>query len=172
MPQMSLERELAGKGQGEAQRLHSSVETPTAGNGPGYSGTGSLMEAVVERGNLLAALRRVKQNKGSPGVDGMSVGELETYLRNNWVATRERLLLGHYAPMPVRRMEIPKSGGGMRELGIPTVLDRFIQQAILQVLQPILDPTFSRNSYGFRPGKSAHQAVGTARNLVAGGKRF
>jgi group II intron reverse transcriptase/maturase len=133
---------------------------------------GSSMEAVVERGNLLAALKRVRQNKGSPGVDGMTVGELAAYLRETWVATRERLLLGHYAPMPVRRVEIPKSGGGMRELGIPTVLDRFIQQALLQVLQPLLDPTFSRNSYGFRPGKSAHQAVVAARNLVASGKRF
>ena len=172
MPQMSPQRELAGKGQGETRSLSGSAETPTAGNGPGRSGMGSLMEAVVERGNLLAALRRVKQNKGSPGVDGMTVGELAAYLRENWVATRERLLLGHYAPMTVRRVEIPKSGGGMRELGIPTVLDRFIQQAMLQVLQPILDPTFSQNSYGFRPGKSAHQAVVAARNLVAGGKRY
>ena len=127
MPQMSPQRELAGKGEGEAQSLAGSVETPTAGNGPGYSGTESLMEAVVERGNLLAALRRVKQNKGGPGVDGMTAGELDAYLRENWVATRERLLLGHYAPMTVRRVEIPKSGGGMRELGIPTALDRFIQ---------------------------------------------
>jgi RNA-directed DNA polymerase len=105
-------------------------------------------------------------------VDGMTVGELAAYLRENWVATRERLLLGHYAPMPVKRVEIPKSGGGMRELGIPTVLDRFIQQALLQVLQPLLDPTFSRNSYGFRPGRSAHQALVAARNLVASGKRY
>lgn len=172
MPQMSLQRELAGKGQGETRSLSASVETPTAGTGPERSGTGQLMEAVVERGNLLAALKRVRQNKGSPGVDGMTVGELAAYLRNNWVATRERLLQGHYAPMPVKRVEIPKSGGGMRELGIPTVLDRFIQQALLQVLQPILDPTFSRNSYGFRPGKSAHQALVAARNLVQGGKRF
>jgi len=130
------------------------------------------MEAVVERGNLLAARKRVRQNNGSPGVDGMTVRELDPYLRENWVATRERLLLGHYAPMPVRRVEIPKSGGGVRELGIPTVLDRFIQQAILQVLQPLLDPSFSQNSYGFRPGRSAHQAVVAARNLVAGGNRF
>lgn len=150
----------------------SSVETPTAGIGPERSGTESLMEAVVERGNLLAALKRVKQNKGSPGVDGMTVGELDAFLRKNWVATRERLLTGHYAPMTVRRVEIPKSGGGMRELGIPTVLDRFIQQALLQVLQPLLDPAFSQNSYGFRPGKSAHQALVAARNLVAEGKRF
>jgi RNA-directed DNA polymerase len=169
---MSLEGELAGKGQGEAQNLPGSVEASMAGNGPERSGTRSLMEAVVERGNLLAALKRVRQNKGSPGVDGMTVEELAAYLRENWVATRERLLKGHYAPMTVRRVEIPKSGGGMRELGIPTVLDRFIQQALLQVLQPLLDPTFSRNSYGFRPGRSAHQALAVARNLVASGKRF
>jgi group II intron reverse transcriptase/maturase len=172
MPQMSPKRELTGKGQGKAQNLPGSAETPTAGNGAEHLGTESLMEAVVERGNLLAALKRVKQNKGSPGVDGMTVGELDAYLRENWVATRERLLTGHYAPMTVRRVEIPKSGGGMRELGIPTVLDRFIQQALLQVLQPILDPTFSRNSYGFRPGRSAHQAVMAARNRVQSGKRF
>ena len=172
MPQMSPKREFAGKGPGETQGLSGSVETSTAGNGNVHSGTESLMEAVVERGNLLAALRRVKQNKGSPGIDGMTVGELETYLRENWVATRERLLLGHYAPMPVRRVEIPKSGGGVRELGIPTVLDRFIQQAILQVLQGFLDPTFSPHSYGFRPGRSAHQAILAAHDLVKRGKRF
>ena len=172
MPQMSPQRELAGKGQGKTRGASGSVETPTAGNGPGYSGTESLMDAMLERGNLLTALKRVKQNKGSPGVDGMTVGELDAYLRETWVATRERLLLGHYAPMPVRRVEIPKSGGGVRELGIPTVLDRFIQQAMLQVLQPLLDPTFSQNSYGFRPGRSAHQALVAARSLVESGKRF
>lgn len=172
MPQMSPKRELAGKRPGEAQGPTRSVETPTAGNGPGHLGWESLMKATVSRGNLLAALKRVKQNKGSPGVDGMTVGELDAHLRETWVATRERLLLGCYAPMPVRRVEIPKSGGGMRELGIPTVLDRFIQQALLQVLQPLLDPTFSQNSYGFRPGRSAHQALVAARNLVAQGRRF
>ena len=111
MPQMSPQRELAGKGQGDAQSLPGSVETPTAGNGPERSGMGSLMEAVVERGNLFAALKRVRQNKGSPGVDGMTVGELAAYLRETWVATRERLLLGHYAPMPVRRVEITQEWG-------------------------------------------------------------
>lgn len=160
------------KRQGEAQTSPDSVETPKAGAGLRQSGMEPLMEAVVERGNLLAALKRVRQNKGSPGMDGMTVGELHAYLCENWVATRERLLTGHYAPMPVRRVEIPKSGGGVRELGIPTVLDRFIQQALLQVLQPLLDPTFSRNSYGFRPGRSAHQALVAARKQVESGKRF
>lgn len=172
MPQTSLNRELAGNGPGEPQVSPDSVETPMAGNGKRHSGNKLLLEAVVERGNLLAALKRVRQNKGSPGVNKMAVGDLESYLRENWVATREQLLLGHYAPTPVKRVEIPKSGGGMREFGIPTVLDRFVQQAILQILQPILDPTFSRNSYGFRPGKSAHQALVSARKLVTGGKHF
>lgn len=150
----------------------SSVETPTAETGTGRSGAGAQMEAVVLRGNLLSALRRVKQNKGGPGVDGMTVGEIDGYLREHWVAIRERLLSGSYEPSPVKRVEIPKSGGGVRELGIPTVLDRFIQQAILQVLQPQFDPTFSPSSYGFRPGRSAHQAILEARDLVSRGKRF
>lgn len=102
----------------------------------------------------------------------MTVGELNAYLREHWVAIREQLLLGRYEPKPVKRVSIPKSGGGVRELGIPTVLDRFIQQAILQVLSPLFDPTFSKSNYGFRPGKSAHQAVLAARDFVAGGRRF
>jgi RNA-directed DNA polymerase len=129
------------------------------------------MEAVLERVSLLSALRRVKQNGGSPGVDGMTVRELEAHLRERWVAIRERLLSGTYRPSPVKRVEIPKSGGGVREIGIPTVLDRFIQQAILQVLQPQFDPTFSPSSFGFRPGRSAHQAVLAARDLVSQGRR-
>ena len=114
------------------------------------------MEEVVGRANLVGALKRVRQNKGSPGIDGMSVEELPEYLRRHWGEIRQRLLAGTYQPKPVRRQEIPKSGGGVRELGIPTVLDRFIQQAILQVLQPRFDPTFSRHSHGFRPGRSEH----------------
>lgn len=174
---MSSKRELSGGGQGEARSPSGSVETPMAGTGNARWGAEALMEAgsltrVVERGNLLSALRRVKQNKGGPGVDGMTVGEIEAYLREHWVAIRERLLSGSYRPSPVKRVEIPKSGGGVRELGIPTVLDRFIQQAILQVLQPQFDPTFSRSSYGFRPGRSAHQAILAARDLVSRGKRF
>jgi len=117
------------------------------------------MERVVERGNLKAALQRVKQNKGSPGVDGMTVQDLPRYLAENWIAIRAQLLAGSYQPRPVREQEIPKGNGGVRKLGIPTVLDRFIQQAILQVLQPRFDPTFSSHSHGFRPGRRAHDAV-------------
>jgi group II intron reverse transcriptase/maturase len=130
------------------------------------------MEEVVEPRNLRAALKRVKKNKGSPGVDGMSVEELSDFLREHWEVIREQLLTGRYQPMAVRRKEIPKSGGGKRELGIPTVLDRFIQQALLQVLQPRFDPSFSTHSYGFRPGKSAHQATRAARSYVQQGRRI
>jgi len=172
MPQMSCKRELTEEDKGEAQSHSGSVETPTAGSGIGHSGGEASMEAVVARDNLFKAFHRVKQNKGSPGVDGMTVGELDAYLREHWVAIREQLLMGCYQPSPVKRANIPKSSGGMRELGIPTVLDRFIQHAVLQVLGPLFDPTFSNSNYGFRPGKSAHQAVLAARDLVAGGRRF
>jgi len=130
------------------------------------------MERVVERGNLLAALRRVRGNKGSAGIDGMTVDELPDYLRENWQRILSELLGGSYRPSAVRRVEIPKSGGGVRLLGIPTVLDRFIQQAILQVLQPIFDPTFSNHSYGFRPGRRAHDAVCQAQRYVQSGRRW
>jgi len=133
---------------------------------------GSLMEAVCERDNLKKALRRVKANKGSPGVDGMTVEQLPDYLRMHWPQHREELLHGTYAPSPVRRVEIPKPNGGVRKLGVPTALDRFVQQAVLQVLQPIFDPTFSDHSYGFRPGRSAHQAVAAAQGHLASGYRW
>jgi group II intron reverse transcriptase/maturase len=113
----------------------------------------------------------VKQNKGSPGVDGMTVQELPEYLAEHWDEIRERLLAGTYQPKPVKRREIPKSGGGVRELGIPTVLDRFVQQAILQVLQPRFDPTFSEHSHGFRPGRRAHDAVCEAQRYIQEGRR-
>jgi group II intron reverse transcriptase/maturase len=129
------------------------------------------MEQVVERSNAKAALKRVRQNKGGSGVDGMTVDELPAYLVERWEAIRAQLLDGTYQPKPVRRQEIPKSGGGVRELGIPCVLDRFIQQAILQVLQPTFDPTFSKHSYGFRPGRSAHQAVCEAQKYIQEGRR-
>jgi RNA-directed DNA polymerase len=135
--------------------------------------TEGLMEEVCERENCQQALRRVKANKGSPGVDGMSVGELADYLKQHWPAIREQLLSGTYRPQPVRRVEIDKpDGGGVRKLGVPTVLDRFIQQAVLQVLQRRWDRTFSDHSYGFRPGRSAHQAVARAQQYVAEGFRF
>jgi RNA-directed DNA polymerase len=127
------------------------------------------MERVVERENLLAALRRVKRNGGSPGIDGMAVEELPGYLREQWPQIREALLAGTYRPQPVKRVEIPKPGGGVRKLGIPTVLDRFIQQAILQALQPEWDHTFSDGSYGFRPGRSAHQAIAQAQRYLGEG---
>jgi RNA-directed DNA polymerase len=129
------------------------------------------MERVVERGNAKAALKRVRQNKGSPGVDGMTVDELPKYLAENWEAIRAQLLAGSYQPKPVREVEIPKNGGGVRKLGIPTALDRFLQQSILQVLQPMFDPTFSQHSHGFRPGRSAHDAVCEAQRYIQGGKR-
>src|SRR5580700_7572320 len=134
--------------------------------------TNSLMEAVCERENLKKALRRVKANKGSPGVDGMTVEQLPDYLRVHWPQHRDELLRGAYKPSPVKRVEIPKPDGGVRKLGVPTALDRFIQQAVLQVLQPIFDPTFSDHSYGFRPGRSAHQAVAAAQKHLAAGYRY
>src|SRR5258708_4457038 len=132
--------------------------------------TNRLMEEVCERENLKEALRRVKANKGSAGVDGMTVDEIPGYLKQHWPAIREQLLSGTYKPQPVRRVEIPKpDGGGVRKLGIPSVLDRFIQQAVMQVLQRQWDRTFSDHSYGFRPGRSAHQAVAQAQQHIAEG---
>ena len=145
-----------------------SLQTVHATESP--AGKNRLMEEVCERENLKEALRRVKVNKGSPGVDGMTVDALADYLKQHWPAIREQLLNGTYEPKPVRRVEIPKpDGGGMRKLGIPSVLDRFIQQAVLQVLQRQWDRTFSDHSYGFRPGRSAHQAVAQAQQYVAEG---
>jgi RNA-directed DNA polymerase len=130
------------------------------------------MEEVLRRANLMAAHQRVVRNGGAPGVDGLTVGELLDYCREHWPRHREELLSGRYRPQPVRRVMIPKSGGGERMLGIPTVLDRLIQQALLQVLQPIFDPTFSEGSYGYRPGRSAHQAVLAARGHMRAGHRW
>jgi group II intron reverse transcriptase/maturase len=131
-----------------------------------------LMEQVVERENMLQALRRVQQNKGAPGVDGMDVKELTPFLKEHWQGIREELLNDAYKPKPVRRVEIPKPDGGVRLLGIPTVLDRLIQQVLLQVLTPVFDPEFSEHSYGFRPGRSAHQAVKAAQKYIEGGYRY
>jgi RNA-directed DNA polymerase len=152
----------AGREGPESSRAMNGTENPAS--------TNRLMEEVCERENLKAALRQVKANKGSPGVDGMTVGGLKDYLKEYWPALREQLLNGTYEPKPVRRVEIRKpDGGGMRKLGIPTVLDRFIQQAVLQVLQRRWDRTFSDHSYGFRPGRSAHQAVAQAQQYIAAG---
>jgi group II intron reverse transcriptase/maturase len=152
-----------GERRGEARSTVRSTER---------SGLADLMEQIVERRNLVRALKRVRANQGSPGVDGTTVDELPDYLREHWAAVREQLLTGRYQPSVVKRVEIPKPGGEVRQLGIPTVLDRFIQQAILQVLQPRIDPTFSEHSYGFRPGRSAHQAVCQAQRDVQSGRRW
>src|SRR5215218_10288727 len=128
-----------------------------------------LMEEVCGRKNCQQALARVKSNKGSAGIDGMTVEQLPDYLKQQWPIIREQLLCGTYKPQPVKRVEIPKPDGGIRQLGIPTVLDRFIQQAVMQVLQRRWDQTFSNHSYGFRPGRSAHQAVAKAQQYIAEG---
>ena len=151
----------AGREETEPSGATSGTENPAS--------TNRLMEAACERENLKAALRQVKANKGSSGVDGMTVGGIKDYLKQHWPAIREQLLNGTYEPKPVRRVEIPKPDGGVRKLGIPTVLDRFIQQAVMQVLQRQWDPTFSDHSYGFRPGRSAHQAVAQAQQYIAEG---
>lgn len=129
-----------------------------------------LMEQVCEYQNLNRAYKRVKSNKGAAGIDGMPVEQLRPYWEEHGKAIIESLLTGSYTPKPVKEIEIPKPGGGIRQLGIPTVIDRLIQQAILQVLEPLLDPTFSESSYGFRPGRSAHQALKRAGEYVAEGK--
>ena len=145
----------------------------TARRGYSCTGTENLMEAVVERENMLIAYKRVVSNKGAAGVDGMTVAELKPYLQTHWRRIKEQLLEGSYKPQPVLRVEIPKPGGrGMRKLGIPTVADRLVQQALHHVLNPVFDPDFSDNSYGFRPGRSAHQALCQAKEHVAGGRRW
>jgi RNA-directed DNA polymerase len=142
---------------------------PTAQTG---DETTCLMEQVVQRSNLLVAYARVVRNGGAPGVDAMTVTDLESYCRQHWPRVREELLSGQYQPQPVRCVEIPKPNGGTRTLGIPTVLDRLIQQALLQVLQPLFDPTFSDGSFGFRPGRGTHDAVLRAREHIAAGHRW
>ncbi|MGC2857481.1 group II intron reverse transcriptase/maturase [Novispirillum sp. DQ9] len=156
---------------GEARRdcgLDEAERPPRMTNdtGPG------LLAAVLARENLLRAMKQVRANKGAAGVDGLDIDQTAMMLRTRWPAIRDSLLQGTYRPQPVRRVMIPKPGGGERELGIPTVLDRLIQQALLQVLQPILDPTFSNHSYGFRPGRSAHDAVLAAQSFVQSGRRI
>ena len=171
---MSVEQiELPLEDRGESPTAERSGEAVPTTHGHERLGIDhALMERVVERGNLLRALKRVQQNKGSPGVDGRTVEELPDDLREHWPAIRTQLLTGRYQPSVVKRVEIPKAGGGMRMLGIPTVVDRFIQQAVLQVLQPMIDPTFSESSYGFRPGRRAHDAVCQAQRFVQSGRRW
>jgi RNA-directed DNA polymerase len=145
----------------EARAAEACLERPAV--------AGPSMEAIIERENLKQALAQVKRNKGAAGIDGMSVDELPAYLKAHWPTIRAQLLEGIYKPQPVRRVEIPKASGGKRPLGIPTVLDRFIQQAVMQVLQTDWDRTFSAQSFGFRPGRSAHQAVERAQAYIASG---
>ena len=170
--QKSEQMELPLGYRGEAPETRWSGEAWTAANGDVRSGTDRLMEEVVGSGNVEQALKRVMKNKGSPGADGMAVGELPGYLAKHWEGLREQLLAGTYQAKPVRRHELAKEDGGVRILGIPCVIDRFVQQAILQVLQPRFDPTFSRHSYGFRPGKSAHDAVNAAQRLIQEGREW
>jgi len=132
----------------------------------------SVMQEVLKPENLEAALARVQANKGKPGIDGMTVGQLPGYLRVHWPRIKQQILTGTYEPQPVKRVEIPKPDGGVRKLGIPTVVDRFIQQAVQQVLSRRWDPTFSQSSYGFRPGRSAHQAVEVAQRHITDGCRW
>src|SRR3954447_23268575 len=168
--QMSASAERSGRGQGEALSKPDSDEArrphlEAENTGPG------LLSAVLARENMQQAWKRVRANKGAAGVDGLDIDQTGERLRTEWPAIREQLLSGTYRPMPVRRVMIPKPDGGERELGIPTVTDRLIQQALLQVLQPMLDPLFSHHSYGFRPGRSAHQAVLAAQAYVQSGRR-
>jgi RNA-directed DNA polymerase len=132
----------------------------------------SLMEEVCDRKNLEMAWKRVRGNKGSPGVDGLTIEDTADFLREHWPSIREQLLQGTYTPQPVKRVEIPKPDGGVRKLGVPCVVDRLIQQSLLQVLQEQWDPTFSEHSYGFRPGRSAHQAIAQAQRYVAEGYNY
>lgn len=171
--QMSIEQmELPFSPRGEASRRERCGEAQPTAQEHGRSGATDLMDRVVARDNLYRALKRVRQNRGSAGIDGMTVDELAPYLRDHWPGIREALLAGTYQPSAVRQHQIPKADGGVRTLGIPTVLDRFIQQAVLQVLQPQFDPTFSEASFGFRPGRSAHDAVRRAQQYVQDGRRW
>ena len=172
----------------EAEALVRVTETQGAGRNPGMGRVGAevcaaiagrtksedpaLMERVVERSNLWLAYQRVVKNKGAPGVDGVTVAEFKDWLKVHWPRVKEALLEGRYLPRAVRRVDIPKPSGGIRTLGVPTVVDRLIQQALHQVLQPVFEPTLSEASYGFRPGRGARQAVGRAQAYIRAGKRW
>lgn len=180
MVRKSRQLELAFGSRGEAPNADVSGQAAAAAPGTERPGTDPLMGLVLARDNLLRALKRVRQNTGSAGIDGMwirlahhrTVDEFPNWLKDHWPRVRDELLVGTYRPTPVRRATIPKPDGGERLLGIPTVLDRLIQQAILQVLQPRFDPTFSEHSHGFRPGRSAHGAIREARDFIQAGRRW
>jgi RNA-directed DNA polymerase len=163
-PEGEGEARNCGRQGTEASMAERSPERPAKATG--------LMEVITGPENMKKALKRVMANAGAPGTDGMTTKELPSCLNRNWPRAREALLSGTYRPEPVRRVEIPKPDGGHRYLGIPTVVDRLIQQAILQVLTPVFDPHFSKASYGFRPGRSAHQAIAKAQSYVEEGKRW
>jgi len=169
--QMPAPAGRTGKTGGEAARVLVSDEACCPRSETADTGSGLLLAALT-RGNLQRAFKRVRANKGAAGVDGLDIDQTARYLATAWPAIREQLLAGTYRPSPVRRVTIPKPDGGERELGIPTVTDRLIQQALLQVLQPILDPSFSEHSYGFRPGRRAHDAVMAAQSYVQSGLRI
>ncbi|MDF7003060.1 reverse transcriptase domain-containing protein, partial [Escherichia coli] len=152
--------------------LHDGAEISTAAGGQTKAEVPLTMEAVITRENLMLAYQRVVENKGTAGVDNLSVAELKPWLKKNWRSVRQALIDGNYQPRAIRRMDIPKPHGGVRTSGIPTVVDRLIQQALLQVLQPVFEPGFSESSYGFRPGRSAQQAVLQAQRYVQEGRRW
>lgn len=169
--QMPVQTGRAGEARGEAAGVAVSDEACGPRHESGDTGS-ALLEAALTRENLKQAFKRVRSNKGAAGVDGLGIDQTARHLVTAWPAIREQLLKGTYRPSPVRRVTIPKPDGGERELGIPTVTDRLIQQALLQVLQPVLDPTFSEHSYGFRPGRRAHDAVLAAQSYVQSGRRI
>jgi len=169
--QMPATAGRSGTGQGEALPDLDSDEAGRPRHEPGNTGPG-LLHAALARENLQHAWKRVRANKGAGGVDGLDIDQTAAHLRTVWPAIRDQLLEGTYRPQPVRRVTIPKPDGGERALGIPTVTDRLIQQALLQVLQPLLDPSFSQHSHGFRPGRSAHDAVLEAQSYVQSGRRI
>ena len=162
-------RNTGGRGEAKSEALRD--EARAARQGIEGSGRAELLGQALASANMAMAWKRVKANRGSAGVDGRSIVETAAYLKTHWPLIRKALLNGSYRPEPVRRVQIPKPGGGMRELGIPTVTDRLIQQALLQVLQPLIDPTFSEHSHGFRPGRCAHDAVREARRYAQEGFR-
>jgi RNA-directed DNA polymerase len=168
--QLALDFSSAPAGEACDARREATEALPAVNAPENPASTSRLMEEVCERENMKGALQRVKANQGSPGVDGMTVGELTDYLKQHWPTIRDQLLNGTYEPKPVRRVDLPKPEGGVRKLGIPSVLDRLIQQAVMQVLQRRWDSTFSEHSYGFRPGRSAHQAVAQAQQYIAEGR--
>lgn len=169
--QKSAKAERDARRRGEAEPGASRDEARSVHDETGSPGRDGLLGQALARANLVKAWKRVKANRGSAGVDGKSIAETADELKTHWPRIREALLDGSYRPEPVRRVQIPKRGGGMRELGIPTVMDRLIQQALLQVLQPIIDPTLSEHSYGFRPGRRARDAVLRAQRHVQEGWR-